>query len=190
MNKMSLLLIVAVFACSAKHLPREAYAVGTYIGGGSVLFGPKGCTYEAPPAVADLATDEHGRRFMAELKGEGTIIQTCRDVKTTYDVVKATAGRINGPASLKTGSEDPSARFSFVPLAGTRELLGIHQGGPSPEWSLGTDCAGVATFGVVMGAQDTGGPDITRTLVATRGGACTITATVLGVAASKTVQIK
>ena len=138
-GQISLLPIVAVVSCCAagcaKRLPREAYAVGTYIGGGSWLFGPSDCTYEAPPAVADLSTDERGRRFMAKLEGEGSVTETCRDVKTTYDVVKATAGRINGPAILKTGS-DPSARFSFVPLAGTRELLGVHQGGPSPEWSL------------------------------------------------------
>ena len=189
MEKISLLLIVAGVACCAKRLPHEAYAVGTYIGGGSWLFGPSDCTYEAPPAVAHLSTDEHGRRFMAKLEGEGSVIETCRDVKTTYDVVKATGGRINGPTSLKTGS-DPSARFSFVPLAGTRELRGVHQGGPSPEWSLGKDCEGLATFGAVLGAQDTGGADITRTLVATRAGACTITATVIGITASKTVQIR
>ena len=69
--------------------------------------------------------------------------------------------------------------------------MGVHQGGASPEWSLGRNCEGVAAaFGVVFGAQDTGGPNITRTLVAAKAGACTITATILGVTATRTVQVR
>ena len=76
------------------------------------------------------------------------------------------------------------------PLAGGRELRGIHQGGEQPQWSLGPDCEGVASFGPVLGSQDTGGADITRTLAPTKPGTCTITATILGLSATKTVTIK
>ena len=182
------LLVVASVACCTRAQPRQAYAVGTYIGGGSWLLGPSDCTYDAPPSVAALVNGQRGQPFMAELKGEGTIVETCRDVKTVYDVVRATDGRIDGPATLDAGAT--SAPYAFVPLAGTRELRGVHQGNASPEWSLGKDCDGVAVFGVVLGAQDTGGRDITRTLVAARAGSCTITATILGVTATKTVRVR
>ena len=187
-GRLWVLMIAASVASCARSQPRQAYAVGTYIGGGSWLLGPSGCTYDAPPSVAELVDDQRGQKFMAKLKGEGTIVETCGDVKTVYDVVRATAGRIDGPARLEAGAT--SAPYAFVPLAGAREVRGVHQGGASPEWSLGRNCDGVAAFGVVLGAQDTGGPDITRTLVAAKAGACTITATALGVSATSTVQIR
>jgi hypothetical protein len=162
--------------------------VGTYIGGGSWLLGPSDCTYDAPPSVARLSRDEHGEPFMAELKGEGEIAETCPNLKTVYDVVRATGGRIEGPASVDAGAT--SGPYSFVPLAGARELRGVHQGGESPVWSLGKDCTGVAAFGVVHGSQDTGGPDITRTLIAARAGACTISATILGITAARTIPVR
>jgi hypothetical protein len=139
--------------------------------------------------VAELSTKDQGNKFLAKLVGAGTITETCGNQKTFYDVLAATAGRIEGPESWKIGATGDDG-YQFIPLAGTRPLRGLHAGGESPEWSLGKDCAGVATFGVVLGAQDTGGRDITRKLVGTKAGRCTITATALGVSASKTVQIR
>jgi hypothetical protein len=180
--------IIAIAGCKSRP-PRAAHAVGTYLGGGSTLTGPSSCTYDAAPAVAELATDASGKKFMAKLVGEGTITETCGDTKTIYDVVTATAARIDGPATWKVGAT-ASDHFSFAPLAGARVLEGVHQGGPSPDWSLGKDCEGVATFGEVLGAQDTGGADITRSLIGTKAGSCTITAALLGVTATKTVQLR
>ena len=99
-------------------------------------------------------------------------------------------GANNAAAAETLDAGATSAPYAFVPLAGTRELRGVHQGNASPEWSLGKDCDGVAVFGVVLGAQDTGGRDITRKLVAARAGSCTITATILGVTATKTVRVR
>ena len=182
------LLIVVAGACCTRPQVRPAYAVGTYVGGGSWLFGPSDCTYDAPPSVARLVKRDSGETFMAELTGEGEIAETCRNTKTVYDVVRATAGRIDGPANLQAGVT--SGPYAFVPLAGGRELRGVEQGGASPAWSLGKDCEGVAVFGVVSGSQDTGGGDITRTLVAARAGACTVTATILGITAARTIQVR
>ncbi len=184
------LLGAAVCACGSKAPGREAWAVGTYIGGGSFLTGPSSCTYDAPPAVAELSRNEKGNAFMAKLVGPGAITETCGSNKTVHDVLVATALRIDGPATVKVGASGTTDFFSVKPLAGTRELMGVHQGGEQPQWSLGADCDGVAAFGPVLGSQDTGGPDITRTLVPTKPGTCTISAGILGVTATKTVTIK
>ena len=189
MKKLLVFLMLAT-ACRSQHpLPREAYAIGTYIGGGSVLWGPSTCTYEAAPTVAELATDQQGNKFMAKLIGPGTITQTCGDTKRVYDVLQATSGRISGPEIWKVGAAATDS-LNFVPMAGTRELEGVHQGGIGPDWSLGKDCDGIATFGAVLGAADTGGRDISRTLIGQKAGTCTVIATVLGVTARKTVQIR
>ena len=140
--------------------------------------------------MAELSTDDEGNKFMAKLVGEGMITKTCGDSKTVYDVVTATSARIEGPDTWKVGTTDSADYHRFVPFAGARRLEGVTQGGSSPVWSLGADCAGVATFGPVLGAQDTGGADISRTLAATKAGSCTISAKLLGVTATKTVKVK
>lgn len=167
----------------------EPWAVGTYIGAGSWLFGPGTCTYDAPPGVADLTRNDKGVAVMAKLVGEGTITESCNGRVTTHPVKKATALRIDGPASVRLGARDTSS-FSVVPLAGTAELRGVHQGGTSPEWSLRPDCAGVAEFAPVLGASDTGGSSIMRTLVGKKAGTCTIDASILDVATSRAVIIE
>ncbi len=86
------------------------------------------------------------------------------------------------------GASSDSYRIT-VQAAG-RELDGVRQGGEAPVWTLGPDCAGVAELAPVMGSQDTGGPDITRTLVPSKPGSCTLKASVLAVAAERTIQIK
>jgi hypothetical protein len=188
--KRGFLSALAVAACSRGSVQRDAYAVGTYIGAGSALISTALCTYDAPPTVAELFTDAQGRKFMAKLIGEGTITETCPRTKTVYDVVKATGGRIDGPQSCSVGGTETCGPFQFVAMAGARELRGVHQGGESPTWSLGNDCRGVAVFGPVLGAQDTGGRSIIRSLVGRHAGSCTVTARILGVAATKTVEIR
>ena len=91
------------------------------------MFGPSNCTFEAAPTVAKLATDQQGKKFRAELIGPGTITETCGDTKTVYDVLQATAGRID----RKDGAAG-SEYFVFVPMAGTREPKGVVHGGTSP----------------------------------------------------------
>ena len=190
----------------------EPWAVGTYIGAGSWLFGPGTCTYDAPPGVADLTRNPKGVAVMAKLVGEGTITESCNGRVTTHPVQKATALRIDGPTKVPLGARETSS-FSVVPLAGTTELRGVHQGGTSPEWSLRPDCVGVAEFeggaegtgrttrtdraqrgraefAPVLGASDTGGPSIVRTLVPRKAGTCTIEASILGVATSRAVVIE
>ena len=167
----------------------DAWAVGTYIGAGSFLFGPGTCTYDAPPGVADLTKNDKGVAVMAKLVGEGTITESCNGRVTTHPVKKATAIRIDGPATVRLGAR-ATPSFSVVPLAGTTELRGVHQGGTSPDWSLRTDCAGVAEFAPVLGASDTGGPSIQRTLVGQKAGTCTIEASIFGVATSRAVTIE
>lgn len=159
------------------------------MGGGSI-FGPESCSYFAKPEVAELSADNRGNIFMATLVGEGTVTKTCGETKISYDVRTATAARIKGPGAWKIGAPTPTARLEFIPLAGSRELLGVRSGSAGPDWSLGNDCAGVATFAPVLGAQDTGGADVSRSLVATKPGTCTISATMLGVTATKTVKVQ
>ena len=54
--------------------------------------------------------------------------------------------RIDGPAHIdrervgRVRSEPSVDVLRVTPLAGDRELYGIEQGGPSPEWTLGDDC--------------------------------------------------
>ena len=185
-----MLLAIATASCAkSASESRRAYAVGTYVGGRGLL-GPPPCTYDAPPSVAELSTDERGKPFMAKLVGEGVLNELCGEQKTPYDVVKATAARIDGPASCQVGASDGGNRYELTPLAGTRRLEGIGPGGAEPDWTLGKDCEAVATFGPVLGASDTGGRDVTRTLIALKAGSCTISAALLGVSAQKTISVR
>ena len=77
-----------------------------------------------------------------------------------------------------------------MPVAGDRELLGVTSEGTNVDRQLDKDCGGVATLGPVLGAQDTGGADITRTLVKAKAGKCTLHASALGVSATKTVELR
>ncbi len=169
---------------------REAWAVGTNIGGGSFLTGPSSCTYEAEPAVATLSKHhETGEPFMAGLVGPGTITEICGGTRTVHDVLAATALRIDGPATIAVKTE-PSESYRVTPLAGDRVLHGVKQGGESPDWTLGPDCAGVATFGPVLGSTDTGGSDITRKLIAAKPGICTLEAKALGLSVTRAITVK
>jgi hypothetical protein len=186
------LMLGLLLGCSKREtFAAEPLAVGTWVGGGSMLFGPSSCTYDAPPSVAELSTNTEGKAFMARLVGEGSITETCRHGLTHFRVRRATALRIDGPGTLRVGpNEGVNDGFGVMPLAQSEALLGVRQGGEAPEWSLGEDCAGVAHFGPLLGSSDTGGPSIRRWLVGERPGSCTLRASVLGVSASRVVVIQ
>lgn len=171
--------LVALVACgkskSSDGPLAATVAVGTYVGGGSMVVGPDTCTYVGEPGMFEPApTDlpasdkDRGPRFIL---APGKITMTCGDLISTLTAVVPNGAIITGPSTLKVGGEQAAwfeARF-------TRDGKEI-EGRGQLAWSLGPDCEGVATFGPVMGSQDTGGPDRTRRLVTTKAGTCTVKA--------------
>jgi hypothetical protein len=143
------------------------HAAGTYVGGGSYLVGPDDCTYTGSAGVfgADSATPERGPRFVRK---PGTITVTCPKTTYTEEAVEPTGARIYGPDTVAAGTT--SELFTSYLVAGGEDL----RGEASLEWTLGDDCKGIATFDTVYGAQDTGGRDRSRQLVATAKGTCTV----------------
>ncbi len=167
-----LALVLGLAACGGSHASDPGqHAVGTYVGGGSMLFGADDCTYAGAPGVfaTDSATPAKGPRFVV---GPGKISVACP--KTSYDelAVVPTGATISGPKKIGATHEIADS-FSAHLVAGGRELAGE----ASIDWTLGTDCAGVAAYGDVLGAQDTGGRDRTRTLVRAAKGKCTVIVT-------------
>lgn len=150
------------------------HAVGTYIGGGSI-FGADNCTYAGTPGV--FMNDEGkpssepaaGPRFVF---AAGTITQECTSGhKSKINAVVPTGAKIikaMGPGKVKVGSK--GEMFKPVLVANGKEL----GGNANEEWKLGHDCAGIADFGPVLGSQDTGGKDRSRTLEAKAKGKCTV----------------
>lgn len=164
-----------VLACgSSSSKEPQRHAVGTYIGGGSI-FGADNCTYTgSAPAVfegADKPATEpaNGPRYVT---GAGTITKDCNGTKTKYAATVPTGVTITGPATVKVGSTN-NDHFRGALVANGKQL----EGEPYLDWTLGPDCAGIAEFGPVMGAQDTGGKDKTRTLVTKSKGTCTVLVT-------------
>ena len=171
------ILAIAVAGCgSSGPSSLGTFAVGTYIGGGSVLTGADDCTYEGGPAVfspsgtdaTPSATPAPGPRFIT---GPGRILVHCPKVELTAEAIEPTGVAIAGPAKVKRGG--PSEMFTAHLVAGGKEL----DGQASLEWKLAPDCAGRATFAPVLGAQDTGGRDRSRTLETAAAGTCTVIAT-------------
>ena len=158
--------MVVLTGCgSAARGARDAVAVGTYVGGGDVIFGPDPCTYTAAPGV--LGKSEYAPRGPLMVIGAGTITATCPNNNHEIDAVVPTAARISGPTKVAAGG---AGDFDGTLVAGER----IASGKARIEWTLGRDCDGAAHFDAVLGAQDTGGPDRNRKLLATAKGACTV----------------
>lgn len=160
-------IVVAVAGCGGGHADPDRHAVGTYVGGGSYLTGADPCTYAATAGV--FAPGDDGHRGPVFVIGAGTITRTCGDVHTSIVAIAPTGVRIDGPAHVRRGAT--SEAFAARLVAGDATL----DGDAALDWQLGPDCAGRATFAPVLGAQDTGGRDRTRALVATAPGACTLT---------------
>src|SRR5947208_1830462 len=106
--------VVLAVGCRKSH-PREAYPVGSYMGGGS-MFGNAHCTYDAPASVAQISENKE----YVTLVGEGEIKETCKGEDTMYDVVKPTGAKIDGPDHIRVGGQGDFYRPVLV--AGTRKL--------------------------------------------------------------------
>lgn len=179
MNKSSLVVALALAAlsgCGSKDKGDDAlsfmtnHAVGTYIGGGSIA--GSDCTYAGPAGMFEArdgkaATDpDRGPRFAMTT---GTITKDCKGTKTSITVHTPTGAKITGPTTAKAGGESDL-------LQGYLVTNGKQLGGEGYlDWQLGPDCSGIAEFAPVMGAQDTGGKDRSRKLVAKAKGTCTVT---------------
>ena len=174
--RVSLSLLVGITACgtsSGDALNQEVHAVGTYIGGGSI-FGSEPCTYEGGPAVfmpngtntTPSSTPTKGPRFVF---AAGRIIKKCGDATTRITAVVPDNVVMTGSSKVKVGTTsepfDAYLTGKGMRLAGDAHI----------EWSLGHDCTGIAEFAPTMGAQDTGGRDRFRRLIATGKGTCTLT---------------
>ncbi len=167
-----------------KKTEREAYPVGSYIGGGSVLFGSAHCKYEGPPAVIELTADAES----GTLVGEGTVKVSCPSgVEYTVEVLKATGAEIDGRDTIQGGSD--SAFYYLELLADTRELV-TSKIPQRPVWELGQDCAGVAEEIPDNSSQDFGGKSGNLQVRAKGKGSCTITAVFHGQTATRTITVK
>jgi hypothetical protein len=172
-------LVGAAAGCKSAARERDAYPVGLLVGGV--------CTYDAPASVASIEAE----RKYARLVGVGEVVETCGDSKTTYDVLVPTAMEIAGPPAVKVGEAD-AAKRTFAPhlLAGKRPLTGYGSSNARPTWLLDADCAGIATLEEPLGAQDTGGPEIDRRMVAIKAGTCTLEVELLGVRGKRAITIE
>ena len=168
MTKLALLAL-ALVGCGSHTSRGEVHAVGTYIGGGSILFGADDCSYSGAPGVlvGSSATPERGPRFV---RGAGPITIACPKVTRQVTALEPTGAKIWGEEKMKAGE---TQLVSANLVAGADDLVGEAR----IEWALGSDCTNVASFGPVMGAQDTGGPDRSRDLRAAGKGTCHVTVT-------------
>lgn len=181
----ALVWFVTVAACGSGSKPREAYAVGAYVGVGSV-FGPGAkCTYDVkPPTAAELDPDN----TVGKLVAPGEMTMKCESGTTlTYDIVAPTSARITGDgAAVKVGAK---ADFAAYPYAGNRELK--TDGHFTVDWSFGPDCGSSATTEVDLPA---GGDSLKGSyhlnVVGKARGSCTLTAAVLGQTATKKLAIE
>ncbi|MDB4960650.1 MAG: hypothetical protein JWP01_649 [Myxococcales bacterium] len=165
--------LLALSACGKKSDPLSSlsnHAIGTYIGGGSML-GTDSCTYSGTPSVFQ---SDDGKPSSEPAKGPrfvfaaGTITKDCAGEKSTVKAVVPTGAKIVGPSNVTAGAK--SDLFTAYLVSDGSELGGE----ASIDWKLGHDCDGLAAFGPVMGAQDTGGKDRSRTLEAKAKGTCTV----------------
>jgi hypothetical protein len=185
MNKRSwllgLLVVAALAGCgSSKHDSLSFltnHAVGTYIGGGSMI-GADSCTYAGAAGMFEPRVDslpsaptapDKGPRFVL---APGSITKECGGTKTTVKAVVATEAKITGPTKVKSGTKSESYQAELF-------AEGKRLGGEAYlDWKLGPDCDSIAHFAGVLGAQDTGGADRQRELVTTAKGTCTVTVAV------------
>lgn len=168
-------MVLVASACGTAANQGGEYAVGTYIGGGSYLFVDH-CRYVAGPAVfapsasndVPSTTPAPGPRFIT---APGKIKVLCPAVTLEAEAFEPTGVAIVGPETVRVGTQSERITANFV--AGSHKL----RDGGQISWELGKDCAGVARLGPIRGAQDTGGEDRGRTLIAIAKGTCTLLVT-------------
>lgn len=183
MWKRIVLLVVAV-GCGKK-APREAYAVGAYVGPNALA--SSDCTYDVdPPSAAKLDAD----RKVGTLVAPGKLKITCKAGVTEYDILAATTAQIHrvdaDTDDVKVGAK---GIYRATPLSGNRELTsGDHL---AVTWTPGPDCATTATTEVDLPA---GGDSLrgsyTIEVTGKSAGTCTLSAEVLGVKATQKVTVK
>lgn len=179
-----LVLVIAACGSSKPRSDGEPYPVGVTIGG-ELLNGPTRCTYEAPASVARLTLGNTA----AELVGEGQITKVCGASRSTHDVIEPTGIRIDGPSKIKAGATD-NVTYRAQLVAGERDLHGITSGNARPTWFHGKDCDGIAAFGPVQASREASVAAITRDLVTTAAGTCTLHVELLGRRGSLAVTIE
>lgn len=184
MKHIALLLSVVAAACGGSgDSKRDAYAVGGYIGTGSVLGAGPDCTYEVTPAsAAELSENKRTGKLLAP--GKGTT--TCKNGhKDEWDIVAADHVEIRGDLKLAVGKE---GRLQAQPFAGKRELL--TSGHFEVEWTPAPDCTGIlaSTVDTPAGGDSLRGSYSLETLGKAKG-SCTVTAVVVGQKTTQTVTI-
>lgn len=181
---LGLVAVVAV-GCGRK-APRDAYAVGAYVGPNS-LAPSSDCTYDMDPASAAKLDAE---KKVGMLVAPGKLKVTCKGGVTEWDVLAPTAAkihRIDGDTpAVKAGEK---GMFRATPFAGDRELT--TDGDFTVTWTPGADCATTATTEVDMpaGADSLKG-SYTIEVTGKATGTCTLNAAVLGVKATQAVKIQ
>ncbi|MBS1118823.1 MAG: hypothetical protein H6Q90_1051 [Deltaproteobacteria bacterium] len=176
---------LALSSCGGRARTRDAYAVGAYVGVGSV-FGPgPTCRYDAkPPSIAEL-NDE---KTVGKLVGAGELTMTCESgYSESFDVLAPTSAQITGEAQLEVGAAQAS--YAAVPRAGARELK--TDGHFAVAWSFGPDCASSVTTEVDMpaGGDSLHGSYHLRVTPKSKG-TCTVTAEILGQKATLAIAVK
>ncbi len=180
----SLVLVVAmVSACGSNAREREAYAVGGWVGNGSV-FGPgPNCTYDITPAsAADMSDTKQSGKLLAP----GTGKMTCESGYTEeFDIVVADKMTVEGDDKLAVG-KDGSLRVSM--FGGGRELR--TNGNWTVEWTVPPSCDAIVKTEV----DTPGGGHSLRgsyrlEMVGVAKGSCTVTAGVLGLTQAHTITV-
>jgi hypothetical protein len=175
---------VALYACGSTEKVRDAYAVGGWVGTGSV-FGPgPNCTYEITPASsADMSETKSSGKLLAP--GTGKV--TCESGYTDeFDIVAADKMTIDGEDKLAVGKE---GRLHVSMFGGGRELK--TNGHWQVEWTVPPACDAIVKHDVDTPA----GADSLRgsywlEMTGVAKGACTVTASVLGQTQARTITVQ
>jgi hypothetical protein len=173
-----------VSACGSKAKERDAYAVGGWIGTGSV-FGPGAkCTYDITPAsAADMSETKGSGKLVAP--GKGTV--TCESGYTDeFDIVAADSMKIDGEDKIAVGKEGALHVSMF---GGGRELK--TNGHWEVEWTIPPDCTSIvkAEVDTPAGADSLRG-SYWLEMTGVAKGSCTVTASVLGQKQTRTITVQ
>lgn len=180
-----LVVVVSIAACGSKAKERDAYAVGGWLGTGSV-FGPgTKCTYEVTPAsAAELGEGKTGGKLVAP----GTGKTTCESgYKDEFDIVAADKLTISGDDKITSGKEGRLRVALFG--GGGRELK--TNGHWEVDWTVPPECGAIVKTEVdtpAGGDSLRGSYSLEMTGVAK--GTCTVTASVLGQTSTQTITVQ
>lgn len=163
---------------------RDVYAVGGYVGVGSVWGPARNCSYEATPASSlDGNT----------LVGPGQVTRICADGKReTFEVLASTGAkihRIDGDDGLPLEAGGAAATFRAIPVAGSDELTS--DGNFTVIWTTADDCkVSVTTDADMPAGGDSLRGSYTIKVVPKVTGTCTLSAEVVGQKATQKIVVK